>query len=63
MSVSLANVHVHNEDDRLEYSSNDLAFIRAEKSNGNALDLSCSLADMSVNNDSDNLSDFDCRTL
>ena len=57
MSVSLANVHMNNEDDRLEYSSNDLAFIRAEKSKSNALDLSCSLADMTVDNERDNLSD------
>ena len=57
MSVSLANVHVNNEDDRLEYSSSDLAFMRAEKSKSNALDLSCSLADMTVDNDRDNLSD------
>ena len=56
MSVSLANVHVNNEDDHLEYSSNDLAFMRAEKSKSNALDLSCSLADMTVDNDRDNLS-------
>ena len=57
MSVSLSNVHVNNEDDLLEYSSNDLAFIRAEKSKSNALALSCSLADMTVNNERDNLSD------
>ena len=59
MSVSLANVHVNNEDDRLEYSSSDLAFMRAEKSKSksNALDLSCSLADITVDNDRDNLSD------
>ena len=56
-SVNLANVHVNNEDDRIEYSSNDLAFMRAEKSKSNALDLSCSLADMTVDNDRDNLSD------